>query len=78
MLALAGIDRLLFEHGIDGGPVAWLHDEIIVEVREADAAHAAELLKRAMIEAFAETFPGAPLAKLVEARIGPDWASIKG
>jgi DNA polymerase-1 len=78
MLALAAIDRLLFEEGIDGGPVAWLHDEIILEVREADAERAAELLKRAMIEAFAETFPGAPLNKLVEARIGPDWASVKG
>jgi DNA polymerase-1 len=78
MLALTAIDRLLFEEGIDGGPVAWLHDEIILEVPAGDAERAAELLKRAMIEAFEETFPGAPLLKLVEARIGPDWASVKG
>ncbi|HZZ23595.1 MAG TPA: DNA polymerase [Roseiarcus sp.] len=78
MLALTAIDRLLFEYGIDGGPVAWLHDEIILEVKAEDAERAAELLKQAMIGAFAETFPGAPLLKLVEARIGPDWASIKG
>jgi DNA polymerase I len=77
MLALAAIDRLLFEHG-DGGPVAWLHDEIILEVKTEDAERAAELLKRAMTEAFAETFPGAPLNKLVEARIGPNWATVKG
>ena len=33
MLALAAIDRLLFEEGIEGGPVAWVHDEIVIEVR---------------------------------------------
>jgi DNA polymerase-1 len=78
MLALTAIDRRLFEEGIDGGPVAWLHDEIILEVSAADAERAAALLKQAMIEAFAETFPGAPLLKLVEARIGTDWAAVKG
>jgi DNA polymerase-1 len=78
MLALTTIDRLLFEDGIDGGPVAWLHDEIILEVKTEDAERAAELLKRAMIEAFVETFPEAPLLKLVEVRIGPDWAAVKG
>ena len=26
------IDRLLFEEGIEGRPVAWLHDEIVIEV----------------------------------------------
>jgi DNA polymerase-1 len=78
MLALAGVDRLLFEAGIDGGPVAWLHDEIMLEVRKEEAEPAAELLKQAMTEAFEETFPGAPLLKLVEARIGPDWAAVKG
>jgi DNA polymerase-1 len=78
MLALTAIDRLLFEEGIDGGPVAWLHDEIILEVKAEDAERAAELLKRAMTEAFEERFPGAPLVKLVEARIGADWAAVKG
>jgi DNA polymerase-1 len=77
MLALTAIDHLLFEQRIDGGPVAWLHDEIIVEVPEADAGQAAKLLEQAMTEALAETFPGAPLNGLVETRIGPDWASIK-
>jgi DNA polymerase-1 len=78
MLALTAIDRLLYEHGIDGGPVAWLHDEIILEVPKAYAERSAELLKQAMIDAFAETFPGAPLLNLVEARIGADWAAVKG
>jgi DNA polymerase I-like protein with 3'-5' exonuclease and polymerase domains len=45
-----GDDRL-FDAGIDGGPVAWLHDEIVIEVREDQAAQAAEILKQAMIDA---------------------------
>jgi DNA polymerase-1 len=77
-LALEAIDRLLFEHGIDGGPILWMHDEIVLEVPEADAERAKELLERAMTEAFATTFPGAPLQDLVEARIGDTWAEVKG
>ena len=78
MLALAAIDRLLFEEGIEGGPVAWLHDEIVIEVPKADAERAAQLLEQAMSDAFAETFPGAPLVGLVQAHCGSDWASAKG
>ncbi len=37
MRALWAIDALLFEHGIEGGPVIWAHDEIIIEVSETDA-----------------------------------------
>ena len=77
MLALAAIDQALFEAGIEGGPVAWLHDEIVLEVPEADAERAADLLQKAMTDAFAETFPGAPLRDLVKAHIGADWAAAK-
>ena len=45
MLALARVDAALFEAGIDGGPVAAPHDEIVLEVPEADAARAADLLR---------------------------------
>ena len=31
-----------------------------------------------MTDAFAKTFPGAPLRDLVKARIGEDWAAAKG
>ena len=71
------IDELLFEHGIDGGPVAWLHDEIVLEVPTEHAVKAAELLVKAMLDAFAETFPGAPLNGLVEANSGLNWAAAK-
>jgi DNA polymerase I len=77
MLALAYIDQTLFEQNIDGGPVAWLHDEIVLEVAEKDAERAKRLLEQAMTNAFAETFPGAPLRDLVKAHIGADWAAAK-
>ena len=77
LLALAAIDDLLFEHGIDGGPVAWLHDEIVIEIPVDHADRAARLLTGAIMAAFAETFPGAPLKRLVEAHAGANWASAK-
>jgi hypothetical protein len=78
MLALAYVDERLFEARIDGGPVGWLHDEIVLEVAVEDADHAAAILKQAMVDAFAETFPGAPLNGLVEPQIGPNWGEAKG
>jgi DNA polymerase-1 len=77
MLALAMIDAALFEAGIDGGPVAAPHDEIVLEVPEADAKRAADLLREAMTAAFAATFPGAPLRDLVTVKIGRSWAETK-
>jgi DNA polymerase-1 len=77
MLALAYVDDRLFDAGIDGGPVAWLHDEIVLEVPEDQPEQAAEILKQAMIDGFAETFPGAPLNGLVEPHIGPNWGEAK-
>ena len=77
MLALAGVDRALFEEGVEGGLVAWLHDEIVLEVPVEDAPRAAALLKKAMIEGFADTFPGAPLNGLVEPHICMNWSEAK-
>ena len=57
MLALAAIDELLFEHGIDGGPVAWLHDEIVLEVPTEHAVKAAELLVKAMLRCLRRDVP---------------------
>jgi DNA polymerase I len=77
MLALAMIDATLFEAGIEGGPVAAPHDEIVLEVPQADAARAAVLLEKAMTAAFAATFPGAPLRGLVAVKTGRSWAEAK-
>jgi len=77
MLALAAIDQALFDAGIEGGPVAWLHDEIVLEVPTEHPVKAEELLVKAMTDAFAKTFPGAPLNGLVEANAGLNWAAAK-
>ena len=77
MLALTAIDAALFQERIDGGPVAWLHDEIVLEVPIENAKRAAELLEKAMIAAFAEIFPNAPLNGLVDVHSGTNWASLK-
>ena len=77
MFALALIDDRLFDVGIDGGLVGWLHDEFIVEVREDQSERAAEILKQSMIDGFSETFPGAPLNGLVEPHIGASWGAAK-
>ena len=46
--------------------------------RSEHAVKAAELLLvKAMLDAFAETFPGAPLNGLVEANSGLNWAAAK-
>ena len=42
--------------------------------RTEQAERAAEILKQSMVDAFAETFPGAPLNGLVEPHIGMSWA----
>jgi DNA polymerase-1 len=77
MLALAHVDERLFAAGVDGGPVAWLHDEVVVEVCVEDVDRAVEIVKQAMIDGFAETFPSAPLNGLVEPHIGPNWGEAK-
>ena len=74
MLALAYVDDRLFDAGIEGGPVAWLHDEIVLEVRDDQAEQAAEILKQAMIDGFIETFPDAPINGLVEPHVAASWA----
>jgi DNA polymerase I len=78
MLALAYVDERLFDAGIDGGPVAWLHDEIVLEVRAAQAEAASGILKQSMIDGFAETFPGAPLNGLIDLHVGMNWGEAKG
>ncbi len=73
MLALIAIDTTLIEVGIDGGPVLFVHDEIVLEVPEAVAERAGALLVAAMTRAFATTFPNAPLNNLIELRIQATW-----
>ena len=81
MSALTTIDQALFDAGVHGGPIAWVHDEILLEVPEADAPHAKRLLEKAMIDAFEETFPGSRemglLNGLIEIGAGDNWMAAK-
>ena len=56
MIALTYVDDRLFNAGIDGGPVAWLHDEIVLEVKAADAELAATIFKQSMIDGLPRPF----------------------
>jgi DNA polymerase-1 len=77
MLALLKIDSALREARIDGGPILFVHDEIVIEVPEKDAEQAEKILKACMEAAFIETFPEAPRNRLVSTKIGTNWAEAK-
>jgi DNA polymerase-1 len=63
--------------GINGGLVASIHDELLLEVAEADASTARSILEETMVEAFELTFPGAPSGNVVEVKIGQTWKEVK-
>ena len=79
LLALTKIDAALYEAGFDDadGPVAWLHDEIVMEVPVDRVQEALHLLEQAMIAAFVETFPERRLTQLVNSNFGTDWEAAK-
>lgn len=73
MRALILVDATLSAAGIDGGLVLFVHDEIVVEVPEAEGERARAIVVEAMTRAFAETFPAAPLNGLVETKVSAAW-----
>jgi DNA polymerase-1 len=77
MLALLKVDAALREAGFEGGPILFVHDEIVIEVPEKDAERAARILKACMEAAFIEVFPDAPRNGLVTTKIGANWAEAK-
>jgi DNA polymerase I-like protein with 3'-5' exonuclease and polymerase domains len=77
MLALIKIDTALRDAEIDGTLAMFIHDEIVIEVVEHQAEQARGILVRCMTEAFAETFPGAPLNGLVSTAVGKTWGAAK-
>jgi DNA polymerase I-like protein with 3'-5' exonuclease and polymerase domains len=77
MIALLNVDRALREAGIDGGPVLCIHDEIVLEVATQQVEQASAILQREMRNAFAETFPDAPLHNVVDCHNGRTWSEAK-
>jgi DNA polymerase I len=75
--ALDLVYRALRRESIHGGLVGTVHDEFLLEVVTADAERAKALLDAAMLQAFEETFPGAPTLKLIASGIGGNWEEAK-
>jgi DNA polymerase I len=75
--ALTAVDRRLLAEKIDARLVAWIHDELIVEAREAEVERVKALLQSEMEKAFLSTFPTATLNKLIEVKVAPTWGEIK-
>jgi DNA polymerase I-like protein with 3'-5' exonuclease and polymerase domains len=77
MLALLKIEAALRANNIDGELAMFIHDEIVLEVAEQDVERARAILVQCMTEAFAETFPNAPLTGLVDTGVGKTWGAAK-
>ena len=77
MLAIAKVHRGMQVGNIEGGLVASVHDELVLEVRENQAPQAKSILEEAMVEAFAQTYPLAPVSRLVSVSVGLTWGDLK-
>lgn len=77
MRAMARVHQGLRSAGIDGGLVLCIHDELILEVCKEEKGKAMNILRTAMVGAFKETFPSAPVKGLVDATAGKTWADTK-
>lgn len=71
-LAMIRVERALTEAGLEAELLLQVHDELIVEVREKDAAAAAVLLREAMEGALALS-----VALEAEVAIGKSWGEAK-
>jgi DNA polymerase-1 len=72
LIAMAKVER-----AVPGALVLQVHDELVLEVPEDAAEQAAAELDTAMVAAFAELFPDAPLAGLVKTNIVQAWSDAK-
>jgi DNA polymerase I len=77
MTALTLIDRALTEAAIDGGVILAVHDEFVLDVLEAQAPAAAEILEKCMVDAFRRIFPNAPVTELVDVKTALTWGEAK-
>ena len=60
--------------------VACVHDELVFEAPEDEAAVLAKLVRAEMTAAYMRMLPEAPaaaLANLVDVKAGPDWANLR-
>jgi DNA polymerase-1 len=63
---------------IDGGLIFTVHDELGLEIADADVGRASQILETAMTETFAFTFTGAPMTGgVVDIKVGPSWGELQ-
>lgn len=77
LAALIELDKEIAASGLDIKLVNNIHDEIVLEVAEADAEPARALLERAMVNGMLRVFPEAHTTGLVEAHIADNWGDAK-
>jgi DNA polymerase-1 len=54
-----------------------IHDALIDEAAEAIASAVLQLMYRDMVDGYLDVFPGAPIDKLVEGGLGPNWGELE-
>jgi len=74
LAALIELDREIAESGLDIKLVNNIHDEVVLEVAEAEAQQAARVLEKAMVNGMLYVFPEAETVGLVEASVRDSWA----
>jgi DNA polymerase I len=72
LIAMAEVARAL-----PGALALQVHDELVLELPEAAADAALGTVDALMTMAFADVFPGAPLAGLVKAKVATAWSEAK-
>ena len=77
MKALTEVDRRLLAEKIDARLVGWIHDELIVEAREANVDRVKAVLQSEMEQAFIDIFPAATRNNLIEVKVAANWAAVK-
>ena len=78
MLALTAVDAALQKAGIDGGPVLFVHDEIVLEVADQQAEQArADPGRLHARRPSPRPSPAAPLNEVVSIGVGKTWGTAK-
>jgi DNA polymerase-1 len=82
LLAIQRVHQKQQETAVPGYLVNFVHDELVLEVREAAAEEISTLLRDQMVQAFLDLFKEHPEAGLiahglVEVRSGPNYAELK-
>jgi DNA polymerase I-like protein with 3'-5' exonuclease and polymerase domains len=67
----------MVDKALPGMMIASVHDELLLEVSEDHAEHAAGVLAEQMLDAFVHWFPEAPTTGVVEVKIVNNWSEAK-